>query len=65
MDFQDYFPLWPKLNKSQQERIRASLFYREVKKALSFMTVLLTAPVCSSSEMDSSGLTSCLKKGGT
>lgn len=32
MDFQDYFPLWPKLNKSQQERIRASLFYREVKK---------------------------------
>lgn len=32
MDFQDYFPLWAKLNKSQQERIRASLLFREVKK---------------------------------
>ena len=32
MDFQDYFPLWTKLNKSQQERIRASLLFREVKK---------------------------------
>ena len=32
MDFQDYFPLWAKLNKSQQERIRASLLFREAKK---------------------------------
>ena len=32
MDFQDYFPLWTKLNKNQQERIRASLLFREVKK---------------------------------
>ena len=32
MDFQDYFPLWAKLNKSQQERIRASLLFRKVKK---------------------------------
>ena len=32
MDFQDYFPLWTKLNKSQQERIRASLLFRKVKK---------------------------------
>ena len=32
MDFQDYFPLWPKLNKSQQERIYASLIFRKVKK---------------------------------
>ena len=32
MDFQDYFPLWTKLNKRQQERIRASLLFREVKK---------------------------------
>ncbi len=32
MDFQDYFPLWAKLNRSQQERIRASLLFREVKK---------------------------------
>ena len=32
MDFQDYFPLWAKLNKRQQERIRASLLFREVKK---------------------------------
>ena len=34
MDFQDYFPLWAKLNKSQQERIRASLLFREVKKGM-------------------------------
>lgn len=32
MDFQDYFPLWPKLNKGQQERIYASLIFRKVKK---------------------------------
>ncbi|MEE0796341.1 MAG: Crp/Fnr family transcriptional regulator [Anaerovoracaceae bacterium] len=32
MDFQDYFPLWTKLNKNQQERIRASLLFRKVKK---------------------------------
>lgn len=32
MDFQDYFPLWAKLNKNQQERIRASLLFRKVKK---------------------------------
>ena len=32
MDFQDYFPLWTKLNKNQQERIRTSLLFREVKK---------------------------------
>ena len=32
MDFQDYFPLWAKLTRSQQERVSASLLFREVKK---------------------------------
>lgn len=32
MDFQDYFPIWDKLNTAQQDRLRGSLFTRHVRK---------------------------------
>ena len=32
MDFQDYFPIWDKLNTAQQDRLRGSLFTRRVRK---------------------------------
>lgn len=32
MDFQDYFPIWDKLNTAQQNRLRGSLFTRRVRK---------------------------------
>ncbi|MDO4337306.1 MAG: Crp/Fnr family transcriptional regulator [Eubacteriales bacterium] len=32
MEFESYFPIWDKLNKQQQERIKNSLAFRQVKK---------------------------------
>lgn len=32
MTFQDYFPIWNKLQTDQQDRIRSNLNFRTVKK---------------------------------
>ena len=46
MTFQECFPVWNKLNATQQERLLSSLTTRNIKKALSCMMEAKIAQDC-------------------